>query len=71
MTDHRRLSDRILEAHKLACEAKRRDVADILLRALELELQALGRFEGEHRRSLELQETAFVLHRDTFPGSHP
>jgi hypothetical protein len=70
MSDHQRLSDRILEAHRLACRERRREIAEILLKALEAELSQLGKFEGEHRRSMEMLEAAFVLHRETFPDSH-
>lgn len=70
MTDHRRLSDKIVDAHSIACHEKRQDVAELLLRALEAELTLLGAYEGEHRRSMELQEEAFVRHKDAFPESH-
>ena len=70
MTTYRRLSDKLVEAHTLACDESRQDIAELLLRALELELTTLGTYEGEHRRSMELQEQAFVRHRDAFPDSH-
>lgn len=70
MSDHQRLSDRILEAHRLACKEGRQEIGEILLKALEAELAELGQFEGEHRRSMVMLEAAFVLHRETFPDSH-
>lgn len=70
MTVHRRLSDKIDEAHRIACEENRQDVAEVLLRALEKELEALGTFSGEERRSVEMLEEASVRHADRFPDSH-
>ncbi|MEO5336775.1 MAG: hypothetical protein H7841_07775 [Magnetospirillum sp. WYHS-4] len=70
MTNLRRLSDHIMEAHTLACGEKRKEIAEILLKALEMELSRLGLHEGERRRSMAMQEEAFVRHRETFPGSH-
>ena len=70
MSEHRRLSDKLVDAHTLACDEGRQDIAELILRALEIELTALGTHDGEHRRSMELQEDAFVRHRQAFPESH-
>ncbi len=70
MTTYRRLSDTIVDAHTIACSGKRQDIAEVLLRALELELQILGSYKSEERRSMELQEEAFVRHNRAFPNSH-
>ena len=70
MTQYRRLSDKLVEAHTIACAEEKGDVAEILLRALEGELEELGKYDGEHRRSMEMQEEAFVRHRKAFPESH-
>ena len=69
MTIHRRLSDKLVDAHVMACEEKRQDIAEFLLRALELELEILGGYEGEEHRSNELKEKASVRHREAFPES--
>lgn len=70
MSEHRRLSDKLVDAHTIACTEGKADVAELLLRALEGELTELGKFDGEHRRSMEMQEEAFVRHRKAFPESH-
>jgi hypothetical protein len=60
MESHRRLSDRILEAHMQACEVGRTDVAECLLRALELEITAFGGLRRENRDNTSMLEAAFA-----------
>jgi hypothetical protein len=62
MPPQRRLSDRIVDAHALACEEGRLDVAEILLQALEVELSAMGGTKIENRKQIEMLEAAFELH---------
>ncbi len=60
MTERRRLSDKILEAHFHACEVGRVDVAEVLLKALEVEITAFGGIRHENRDNTEMLETAFA-----------
>ena len=64
MTDrpHRRLSDKIGEAHRQACAENKRDVAEHLFRALEADLSALGAVARERRQSTEVFVDAFETH---------
>jgi len=62
----RRLSDKIIAAHKQACDEGKPEVADFLLRALEFELSAIGGDQLEHRRDMPDVEAAFELHEKTF-----
>ena len=65
--DGRRLSDVIVGAHKVACEEGKKEIADLLLEALELDLSAIGGINTEHRDRLEYIEAAFQQHRTRFP----
>ena len=58
MEEERRLSDKIIIAHELACEEGKLEVADILLRALEVDLSAIGGSQDEQRMSTEAMEAA-------------
>ena len=62
MTEHRRLSDKIIAAHRQACEEKKQDVANMLLQALEMDISAIGGDKEEHRQATEMMEKAFVRH---------
>lgn len=62
MPPRRRLSDRIIDAHELACREGRMDVAEILLHALEVELSAIGGCKAEKREDMVILEAAFVRH---------
>ena len=62
----RRLSDKIIDAHKIACEEGKREVAKLMLDALELDLSAIGGKSTEHREWSEAMDDAFALHQDTF-----
>lgn len=46
----RRLSDKIIQAHGQACDEGRLDVADVLLRALEVEQSAFGGAQSSDKR---------------------
>lgn len=69
MEQLRRLSDKIIAAHKQACDDANLEVADILLRALEVDLSAIGGDQEEKRMSTELLEAAFERH-DKLRASH-
>ncbi len=58
----RRLSDKIIAAHKQACDENKREVAKLLLQALEVDATAIGSKMGEHRKAIEMMEAAFELH---------
>lgn len=65
----RRLSDKIMDAHEQACIEDKIDVADALLRALEVELSAAGGKPGaDKRRATAELEQVYARHekaRDT------
>lgn len=63
----RRLSDAIVEAHEVACDEGKKEIADLLLEALELDLSAIGGVQTEHRDSLGYVERAFERHKERFP----
>ncbi len=65
MEQTRRLSDKIIIAHKQACEEKNIEVATLLLHALEIDLTAVGGIANEHREATEKLEAAFALHEET------
>ncbi len=65
----RRLSDKIIAAHEKACDDGNLEVAEILLRALEVDLSAIGGNQEEKRNSTELLEAAFDRH-EKLQASH-
>lgn len=62
----RRLSDKIIAAHQIACEEKKLEIAKLLLEALEYDLSSIGGDMREHREWSEAMETAFQLHEKAF-----
>ncbi len=67
MTDGRRLSDAIVTAHEVACEEGKKEIASLLIEALEMDLSAIGgRQVREHRNQVDYVEQAFVRHEKTF-----
>ena len=70
MTTHR-LSDHIVAAHALACEEDKKEIALLLIEALELELTRLGRDHKERRDQTDLIESAFDLHEKVFGSLSP
>ncbi len=63
MDQRRRLSDKIIEAHAQACDEGKLDVADTLLRALEVDASAVGGRPGaDNRKSTEMLEAAYQRH---------
>jgi len=60
METRQRLSDKILDAHFQACKVGRVDVAEVLLRALEVEITAFGGLRQENRDNTEMLESAFA-----------
>ncbi|MCW9035165.1 MAG: hypothetical protein OQJ97_13165 [Rhodospirillales bacterium] len=66
MDKMRRLSDKILYAHRQACTENRPDIARLLLEALELDLSQVGGDMEEHREDMTTLEAAFELHNTTF-----
>ena len=59
MPPQRRLSDKILKAHKQACDEKNLEVARILLHALEIDLSSMGGKKRERRDSTKGLEKAY------------
>ncbi len=66
MSERRRLSDKIIAAHKLSCNEGNRPIAVLLLEALEIDLTAIGGDLEEKRERTEAVEAAFDLHEKTF-----
>lgn len=63
MNVRRRLSDKIIDAHQQACDEGKLEVADALLKALEVDLSAIGGTPGaDQRRSTEELEQAYARH---------
>jgi len=63
---NRRLSDKIIAAHKIACEEKKHEIASLLLEALEYDLSSIGGDHPEHRVWSDRMEGAFELHEKVF-----
>ena len=66
MTDGRRLSDRIVSAHKLACVDNIKTISSLLLEALEIDLSMVGGKHPDRRIRAKQYEEAFDLHQETF-----
>lgn len=62
----RRLSDKIIDAHEIACEERKEEIAKLLLEALEYDLSSIGGPSPEHRKWSEAMEAAFQMHEKTF-----
>ena len=60
----RRLSDKIITAHAQACAEGKLEVADTRLRALEIDLSAIGGKPTENRDATEVLEAAFKRHQE-------
>ncbi|HEY4135036.1 MAG TPA: hypothetical protein VGO34_07455 [Alphaproteobacteria bacterium] len=59
----RRLSDKIIQAHTQACDERKMDVAEALLRALEIDQSAFGGFNRDDKRqSNPLLVAAYARH---------
>lgn len=50
MVEKRRLSDKIMEVHQMACDEGKLEVADYLIRALEADLSGIGASRRKERR---------------------
>jgi len=59
---NRRLSDKIVAAHAQACEQEKAEIAEILMRSLELDLSAIGGSQVDRRDATEVLEDAFERH---------
>lgn len=66
-----RLSDAIVAAHQIACEEDKKDIALLLIEALELELTRIGGLQEDRRNKTELVEAAFNLHEKTYGPLSP
>lgn len=66
----RRLSDKIIAAHEIACEENKHEIATLLLDALEIDLSGIGGDQEEHRVWSKKMEGAFALHTKTFKTLH-
>ena len=64
MEHSRRLSDKIVAAHKKAWDDGTPDVEDILLQALELHVSKIGGTKNEMRDDMPEVEAAFALHKE-------
>ena len=68
MANQRRLSDKIIAAHAQACEDGNVEIAELLLRALEVQLTAIGGTMVEHRQSMPELNDAFERHEKLKAG---
>lgn len=68
MTNQRRLSDKIIDAHAQACEDGNVEIAELLLRALEVQITAFGGTMVEHRESMPELNDAFERHENLKSG---
>jgi len=62
MTYERRLSDKIIRAHKQACDEDSIEVARILFDALEVHLTSIGGEIADKRKEMPELDEAFKLH---------
>lgn len=60
----RRLSDKIIAAHKQACDENRAEVAELLLQALQVDASYVGGKVRERRGDVDDLEEAFVRHHE-------
>ncbi len=58
----RRLSDKIILAHKQACDEEAFEVARILFSALEMHLTSIGGSIAEKRKQMPELDAAYELH---------
>lgn len=66
-----RLSDAIVAAHQIACEEDKKEIALLLIEALELELTRIGGNQEDRRKKTELIEAAFDLQEKTYGPLSP
>jgi hypothetical protein len=66
MDEARRLSDAIVSALEVACAEKKKEIAGLLLEALELDLSVIGGKMVDHRDQIAYAEKAFELYEKTF-----
>jgi hypothetical protein len=62
MQPARRLSDKIILAHEHALRDGKMDVADLLMKALMVDLSAIGGDKPEYRTAMETIERVFERH---------
>lgn len=62
----RRLSDKIIAAHETACAENKREIASLLLEALEYDLSAIGGDHQEQRQWSKQMEDTFARHEKAF-----
>ncbi|MFT5538763.1 MAG: hypothetical protein ACI82H_000276 [Alphaproteobacteria bacterium] len=63
MDQRRRFSDKIIEAHGQACDEGKIEVAEALLRALEVDMSAIGgKLGADKRESTGPLEAAYLRH---------
>lgn len=55
---HYRMIDALAEAHLMACTQKKGDIAQILLQAIEVEMEKYGRQRKERRANVDMLEIA-------------
>jgi hypothetical protein len=61
-----RLSDAIITGHQIACEESKKEIALLLIEALEMELTRIGGTKVDRRHETDLIEKAFDLHEKAF-----
>ena len=64
--ENKRLSDAIIAAHKIACDEDKKEIALLLIEALEIDLTRMGGDKTERRKATAEIEGAFDLHEDHF-----
>jgi hypothetical protein len=62
----RRLSDKIIIAHQAACEENQKEIAVLLLEALEIDLSRIEGDRDKHRKWSDEMEKTFALHKKVF-----
>lgn len=55
---HYRMIDALAEAHLMACTQKKGDIAQILLQAIEVEMEKYGSQRKERRANVDMLEIA-------------
>jgi|GEM_PF-5632418 len=62
----KRLSDAIVVAHRISCEENNKQIALLLIEALELDLTHVGGILQDRRNTTGPIEAAFNLHEENF-----
>ena len=60
---------RLFTAHRIACEEDKKEIAVLLIDALELDLSSIGGDRKDRRKKTDSIEAAFDIHEKTY-GAH-